>query len=186
MSSDASINDDPLLGTEPPPAKPAPRQAVNFKFLCFALPIIGLWAIIFCLTMPRSSAPWPKQDPGSCVNQTIPLGNYTGKGVYATSSILHNAHININGYFTPNCSGSCVGVFHGSISSKYGKESLTGDGGRMMLLDTETCKLEFLPRLTLPGGVERFDSEWDARKTCFWWEAQTLVGAVSGQLCQAV
>ena len=145
MSSDASINDDPLLGTEPPPAKPPPRQAANFKFLCFATPIIGLWAIIFLSNDAENQRPVAKQDPGSCVNQTIPLGNYTGQAVYATSSILQNARININGYFTPNCARSCVGVFHGSISSKYGKESLTGDDGRMMLIDNETCKLSFCP-----------------------------------------
>jgi hypothetical protein len=179
-STESTCDDDELLGRKAAPKKPT--QCIAWPIICIAIPIIAIWAALLCLTMPRYT-PWPTPKPGSCTNQTIRLGNYSGKATYATSLVLKDAGIEVSGYIDSKCKGDCFGVLHASVSSKYGTESLTGRDGRGVRLDGHTCRLKFMPDLDLPGGVEHFDGEYQPSTRCFFWEARTLVGAISGPLC---
>lgn len=174
---DPEPDDVPLIVIAP--TREQTRNAVSPvpAMMCAATVVAIVWGTMLVLSIPKADPALPAQPHGACAGLTIASGNYSGVANEASSSILHNARISLEGSIDE-------AVFVGKVVSKYGQENITSAKRTLIAVDPATCAVSFAPKLDLPGGVESFSAIYVVESRCFDWRAATLVGVVGGPFCK--
>lgn len=173
----ADPDDVPLIVIAPAPTERPPARSPIPAMLCAATVVAIVWGTMLVLSIPKQQPALPAQPQGACTGLALRNGNYSGAANEATSAILHNAEIRLEGSITDGC-------FAAKVVSKYGEDNVTAAAFTRIAVDPVTCAASFRPKLDLPGGVESFAAVYVVQNGCFEWRAATLVGVIAGPFCR--